>query len=768
MMELYGKQWPRDFTKRFFIGMHMTDSDQNSEIPDMLKDVDIGAMITGLADTGCDTVYFYMSCHMGNCYYPSKVKHARVHSAMQGRDWLGEAVEACSTHRMALVAVFEFAHLHFLRTEAVPRDWKHWRPDKDGIMQPTRMCWNGGYGDFVLAQIEEVAQSYPVAGFYIDMLDYPGRELCPSCRKRFLDEMGKEPPGLGTDATAPLFKEYRMWEFREARRYLDKVRERVHRHIPGATLVTNYHVTHCEDFYEVRAGVDYCTSDPSPGYGSSLGLMEAAKKPHIFRCLSEGKAAPFDVLFDSITMGLLQLIPLEPYLAIAASTMAHGGWPVPDSMWDRQGKLNPTALGLARHVYRHIDKVAPWVGDWTSLKTAGIYLSQETQFLFLSPGDRGDPKPDIGQIIDMSGAAMMLGSEHVPADMLTRLQLERLSEYTVIYLPNVVCLSDMELEALRAYVREGGTLVSDGLVSLADEWGNLRENFGLAEVLGVDFAGKTVEPYIAFQLQVQDPGAYPFLEWENPSVSVRENAALVTLRDGARELASLHDRYRPSSKPGELFLMKNAYVVEAPLGPGLVENRYGKGRSVYFSANIFRAYASYQVPEIRKLAARWLVERELSGAPVRVDAHPCVKVTTYERPAEGRWIIHLLNHQSIPNDASMWQWKGLPLTEELVPVHDIRVRLQPQARRARRVRLAVAGTDVTLDEKEGQTAFTVPVLRSHEVAVVDFEAPWDGGTEKVAEGDPLSMVRMQHAAAGKVRKETGADDGWDGRGADQV
>ena len=68
MLELYGKCWPRDFTKRFFIGMHMPDTDQNSGIPNMLKDADVGDMIARLSDTGCDTVYFYMSCHMGNCY----------------------------------------------------------------------------------------------------------------------------------------------------------------------------------------------------------------------------------------------------------------------------------------------------------------------------------------------------------------------------------------------------------------------------------------------------------------------------------------------------------------------------------------------------------------------------------------------------------------------------------------------------------------------------------------------------------------------------
>lgn len=770
-MQLYNKQWPRDFARRFFIGMHMPDADQHSGIPDMLKNADIPDMIGRLADTGCDALYFYMSCHMGNCYYPSKIPRARIHSGMQGRDFLREAAEACRRREIALVAVYEFAHLQFLHTDQAPHDWRHYRIDDQGHEQAVRLCWNGGYGDFVLAQIEEVARQYPVAGFYIDMLDYPGRELCPACRELFRAEFGREPPTMQTDIRSALFKEYKLWTFRTAARYLNRVRARVREHIPGATVVNNYHVLFCEDLYAVRAAVDYVTSDPVAGYGGALGLMEAAKRPHIFRCLSEGRAERFDLLFDPITMGALQVMPLEPYLSVAATTLANGGWPCLSSMWDCHGALNPAALGLARHVYRHVERVAPWVGDWKSLKTTGIYLSQETQFLFLRPGDKtgGDRQPDVGQTLDVSGAAMMLGAEHALTDMLTRRQLGRLAEYPVIYLPNAVCLSGLEVDALREYVRQGGTLVADGLTSLADEWGNLQANFRLADVLGVDFAGRTLEPYRAFQLRIQTPADYPWLDWENPDVSVNAPGVFVTLRPGARAIATLHDRYRPSAAPGELPLLKNAFVVEKPLGPGLVENRYGRGRALYFSANIFRAYASYQIPEIRKLAARWLLERELQGAPVRVTAPACVKVSAFERPAAGCWIVHLLNHQGIPNDSCHWVFKGLPLTEELLPVYDIGVRLNTAGRRVRRIRLVVAGVDAAVREQSGQIEFTVPVLRAHEVAVIEFDAAWPDVPETVASDDPLSMRRVSAGPApAALRVEKRADDGWNGLGADQA
>lgn len=760
-MKLYGKVWPRDFKKRYFIGMHMTDADQHSGIPDMLARADPAGMMRELADAGCDAVYFYMSCHIGNCYYPSKVKHARVHSAMRGRDFLGAATAAAAELKMAFIAVYEFMHLEFkMHPEKVPADWVH-RFSKDGAEFPGGMCWNGGYGDFVLEQILEVARNYPVAGFYIDMLDYPGLEMCPACIRAFRSDTGNaEYPTLQTPRNSPLFKEYKMWTFFSAAQYLHRVRREVQRFIPDATVVNNYHVGICEDCYQERKAVDYVGTDPGC-------CVLGTKLAPWFRALSEDRPdAPFDMLSDDVVAGLLQIMPAEPYLAWCANTLAHGGVPCTDGLWERDGSLNPASLGVSRVVYDHIDKVSPWISAGERyLKCAGLYYSQETEFMYYNPGDKRFYRHSDYQA-GFLGAGIMLEEEHIPYDVLTRLQLCRLDEYAVIFLPNAVCLSQKEVAALRAYVRGGGTLLASYRASLADEWGNLQDNFQLADVFGVDYLGAKLSCYQAVQLNVARE-QFPFEPWENHSITVNGDALGVQKRDGARMIATLHDRYRPSKKPGELFAMKNAFVVPNPFGAGIVENRFGQGRCLYFAAKIFMAYAHVKNPELRKIAARWLIGAETARSPVRLETMPCVKVSAFERPDQAEWVIHLVNQQALPGEAERSPSKT-PLTEKILPVHDVKVCLNTGGLKPVAVSLPLSGAQCAITAT-GPDCYEIvlPRVHLHEVLAVNFDRPWPVRKEKSVSGDAVGMVKYS-GQAGAAREKIVADtDGWNGLGEGQ-
>src|SRR5207248_181707 len=61
-----------------------------------------------------------------------------------------------------------------------------------------------------------------------------------------------------------------------------------------------------------------------------------------------------------------------------------------------------------------------------------------------------------------------------------------LSRYPMLYVPNAACLSDSQCLMLVDYVRRGGMLLATHLTSVADEYGRVRKNYGLAEVFGAD------------------------------------------------------------------------------------------------------------------------------------------------------------------------------------------------------------------------------------------------------------------------------------------
>jgi hypothetical protein len=760
-MQLYGRTYPRDFTNRFFIGQHMVDRDQNPALPQMLQACKPRELVGQLADIGCDTLYFYMSCHMGNCYYPTRVPQGRVHSAMGGRDLFGEVADACVQQQIALCAVYEFAHLEYWKDwPRAPQDWKHYTY-LDGNLRRTRgLCWNTGYGDFVRAQAEEVFSTYPVHGLYLDMLDHPRLNLCGGCRDRFMALFGVEPPTQDTDTESALFKTYRQWAFRDQARFLDEVRATVRQHVPEATVVTNYHWLRCDDLDAMRDATDYPTTDPGIGMGYKT-MTHATHTPVVFRTLAEGKA-PFDVLYDCVLNGHLEIAPRDPYIAVAAHALANGGYPVPDSMWDRRGGLNPASLGLAREVYAHTRAAAPWVGNWTSLPCAGVYISQETNYFGVGRGD--EVRTRNGAYWDsFTGALMALHQEHIPVDVLTKRELQRLTQYAVVYLPNAICLSAQEVAVLRDYVEQGGTLVATGRSSLADEWGRPHPNFSLAEVFGVDWTGDVITPYVAVQMHLASPEAHPLKPWENPSITVNREALVIEARASAHVHATLHDRYRPSRLKTEMNELRNAFVVDEPAGPAIVENRFGNGRCLYFSPMAFAAYAQRGFPLIRKLATRWLVADERRSMSVSLRAPCSVKLTAFERPADAQWILHLVNSQSIPADAyyeTADTRQTLPITTDVLPVHDLELTLRHGAHRLKTVHMPLADTTLEACSEDGETRVRIPKVHLHEIVVVQFEAAWPVRTEpaRVALADRVVCPDDTSPANAAADQAPGADD----------
>ena len=770
-MRLYGKQWPNDFRKRFFIGMHMLDRDQNSYLENALSKFDPKEFVGSFADTGCDAVYFYMSCHIGNCFYPTKVNPGRTFSYMRGRDFFGEVAAECAKREIALVAVYEFMNLQFIHFhEKYPCDWHHYRKDSEG--KPlVRPCWNGGYGDFVREQINEVAATYPVAGFYLDMFDYPGRELCPNCIARYRDEFGREPPDFSTDYADPNFKDYKLWTFREAVRYLNKVQADVQKKIPGVTVVNNYHHMICEDLYDIREAVSYVSTDPTIGYASRFneGFSRPTKTPIVFRSLSEGKNSDFDILYDNIIFGVLQVLPLEPSLAVCASALAQGGWPCPASMWALDGTLNPAALGLVKNIFAHVDKAAPWIGDWRSLKGAGVYLSQESQFMRAAPGDKWD-KSEHDYMTGFYGTLMALEYAHVPIDVLTRRQLSRLDAYPIVYLSNAACLSEMETEAFREYVRNGGTLVASYRASLYDEWGYPLENFRLADVFGVNYDGAKLESYMAFQVEFLHPEKVTFEPWENPSITVRRQAIKVRLRDGAREVAVLRERYGPSDRIGELPAIRNAFVKPETTGPAIIENHFGKGRCVYFAVDPAKAFARTLTPETRKLLTAWTVGDALAACPIRLPGAPgCVKLSAFERPALGQWIAHLVNIQANPGDQH--DPRCIPAAEYILPVHDLTLEVKTDNREIRRIFLPLSGEELTPELVDGRVQVRIPKVHVHQIVVIVFSESWVASPERVSEHDPLKKGHCPGPlvkTAPEKRFSWNFDDHWNGLGEGQT
>ena len=76
-------------------------------------------------------------------------------------------------------------------------------------------------------------------------------------------------------------------------------------------------------------------------------------------------------------------------------------------------------------------------------------------------------------------AEQALIEAHIPFDLVFDEHLANLSKYKTLVLPDSECLSDQQLEYIRAFVAKGGGLVAIGQAGLYDEWRRVRVKPGL-------------------------------------------------------------------------------------------------------------------------------------------------------------------------------------------------------------------------------------------------------------------------------------------------
>ena len=94
-----------------------------------------------------------------------------------------------------------------------------------------------------------------------------------------------------------------------------------------------------------------------------------------------------------------------------------------------------------------------------------------------------------------------------------QLNSDYMKQYPVLFLSDSACLSDKQCEEMRQYVRNGGALIATHQTSILDEFGFARKNFGLADVLGVDYEGPANEKpdSVIYVNQSEDSVSYTHL-----------------------------------------------------------------------------------------------------------------------------------------------------------------------------------------------------------------------------------------------------------------
>jgi hypothetical protein len=309
-----------------------------------------------------------------------------------------------------------------------------------------------------------------------------------------------------------------------------------------------------------------------------------------------------------------------------------------------------------------------------------------------------------------------LVESRVPFEMVHEAYLtpDRLDAFKLLVLADAAALSDAQCDAIRAYVARGGSVLATFASSLYDEAGRRRDDFGLADLFGVSFAGR-----------IDGPMQNSYLALDPDAVTGRRHPVLAGLDDTPRIINGV---FRLQVTPTVAFPSPVTLIPSYPDLP--MEDVYprvartdtrelylrdlGASRVAYVPWDIGRTFWEVMSVDHGRLLRNLVAWTVNEPPPVEVDGPGLVDVTAWRQ--RDSMTVHLVN---LTNPMMM---KG-PL-RETVPVGPLTVHIRlPRDARASRFRLLSAGrTPRVTTDAGGRISVTVPSVELHEVVAIDLQA----------------------------------------------
>lgn len=660
--------------------------------------------------TKCDGVCLSAGGYIA--YYPTDIPLHYRSSWLGDGDPFGDLVAGCRAHGMAILArtdphavhqdVYD-AHPDWIAVDADGNPRRHWSMPNAWVT-----CTLGPYNaEFMNTVNREILSRYPVDGIFSNRWAGSGICYCEHCQRNFAAASGHELPRT-TDPQDPARKAHIIW--REQRLFeICGLWDATAREIrPDARFIPNSGGGALSelDMREFGKVAQIAFADRQ-GRAGIVTPWAAGKNAKEYRATMRDK--PVGAIFsvglegkhrwkDSTQSGA------EIRLWVADS-IANGMRPwftkfagvVHDRRW----------LPVVEEIYRWHHRWESYLCDQVPLARVAVVYSQQTAKFYGGPAAQ-----DLVEDHTL-GFYQALVEARIPFEMVhdRLLTAEILDRFATIVLPNIAALSDSQCEQIRQFVARGGSVVATHETSLYDEWGVRRDDFGLADLFGVQVIGPT-------QKDIKNS----YLLLDSPPGTGKRHALLRGLQDatriinGVRAVPVAADDDPPPALtvvPSYPDLpMEELYPRDETGGPGVYLREVGAGRVVYFPWDIDRTFWEILDPDHGTLLANAVDWATNEARPVEIDGPGMLDVTVWRQPDS--LTVHLVN---LSNPMTM---RGS--VRELLPIGEqhLRIRL-PDNVRVTKIHLLRADLPAEYEIAGGIAAVTVPSIVDHEVVAIDLE-----------------------------------------------
>ncbi|HRW11274.1 MAG TPA: beta-galactosidase trimerization domain-containing protein, partial [Caldilineaceae bacterium] len=291
------------------------------------------------------------------------------------------------------------------------------------------------------------------------------------------------------------------------------------------------------------------------------------------------------------------------------------------------------------------------------------------------------------------------------------LDAEHVDGFKTLILPNIAVLSDEQCQQLRDFVQRGGSLIATFESSRYDEWGQQRNNLGLADLFGVDVAGAVEGPMQNSYLRLEpnpDGSAHPLVQGFGDTERIINGVKRLPVQaniDFPNPPLTLIPTY-PDLPMEEVYVRDDHTNI-----PEVYLREIGAGRIVYFPWDIDRTYWEVLCIDHGRLLTNAVDWATNEPRPIEVDGPGVLDVTVWEQATS--MTVHLVN---LTNAMMM---KG-PV-RALTPVGAQQVRVQiPVGKIVQGVQLLRHGETPQWQVSDGWLQVTVRSILDHEVVAVDF------------------------------------------------
>jgi hypothetical protein len=662
----------------------------------------------------CKAQATFLSVTNNVAFYPTKLADLPVSPFLKGRDLFGECARAAHKRNVRIMGRLSIDIAHLSLAEKHP-DWFRRTADgkfasRGGIAGGPAMSDEYGptcqftsyYTDFVPSLIEEVVTRYDIDGIYSN--GWPGTNVpkcyCAACRK-----IGDPDTKAYKDAYQQRAKE--LWG-----RY-DGI---VARHKPEMIFSGNLGGGFRGGDIDLKELTQYAAwfiADNQGRGGVGAPAWDAAQQTRIAKAIVGDRPVPnstgaYEIsgaaVWRNVT-GNAHEVKLRLFQTTAAGGVLYYHWLgfyqgfTEDRRWQKPGR---EVLSWQEQHDRHFHNIR-------SIASVALVVAQRSNRLYKAP-------PGTDGLDAVNGMYQILTEARIPFDVVldTDLDAAKLARYSVLVLPNMALMSDLQARQIQDFAARGGSVLATFETGAYDENGKARSDLALAGLFGIKMTGPR-EGYGRSGATGEGSGfgsggtpgqpATQRIERAHPLVASIQGSSwrMPITAEGAPILT--HIAQYPMYPTEAVY--SRQWHTDIPTAVALQK---GKARLVYLAEDIEASYFRNSAGDLGDLvtnALNWLVGDD---RPLTVEGSGLVE--SYGWVTEPGYAVHLINYTN-PNFRSGG-------SRQVYPAGAQKVRLVlDNDKPIREARLLRSNQALRITQSGRVVEFTIPALEDYEVAALE-------------------------------------------------